>query len=112
MKNDQKIELVTRLRDDIKVGVEVSPSCPLVHPEDPDIVGPFATYEEADKWQKEHLSTKVSAMPRLKPLEEWICDTCRQSVSIADGWVEWRESVGRGPRFSYRAPSPRVLSAY
>jgi len=37
-------------------------------------------------------------MPSLKPLEEWICDTCRQPVSIADGWVEWLDPVKRGPR--------------
>ena len=37
-------------------------------------------------------------MPRFKPLEEWICDTCRQPVSIADGWVEWLDSVERGTR--------------
>jgi len=28
-------------------------------------------------------------MPKLKPLEEWICDTCGEVVDIDGGWVEW-----------------------
>jgi hypothetical protein len=43
--------------DEIEIGIELAPCCLLVpteYPEDPDIVGPFTTYEEAEKWKMEH----------------------------------------------------------
>jgi hypothetical protein len=41
-------------------------------------------------------------MMRLKPLEQWICDTCGEVIqSVDDGWVEWtRDDKGR--RFGFR----------
>jgi hypothetical protein len=36
-------------------------------------------------------------MPKMNPLQEWICDTCGDKVGISDGWLEWLS--GRiGPR--------------
>lgn len=36
----------------------------------------------------------------LKPLQEWICDTCGEVIaSPNDGWVEWRESKGKRHHF-------------
>src|ERR1700704_3579748 len=28
-------------------------------------------------------------MPQMKPLEEWICDSCGKIVAAGGGWVEW-----------------------
>lgn len=28
-------------------------------------------------------------MVQMKPLEEWICDTCGQKLSANNGWLEW-----------------------
>lgn len=36
-------------------------------------------------------------MPKMKPLEEWTCDTCRQVVSSSDGALEWLSPSGKGP---------------
>jgi hypothetical protein len=36
-------------------------------------------------------------MPKLKPLEEWICDTCGELTGIDEGWVEWLGPIGKGP---------------
>lgn len=36
-------------------------------------------------------------MPKMKPLEEWTCDTCHKTVGIDDGWLEWLSSKD-GPR--------------
>lgn len=37
-------------------------------------------------------------MPKMKPLKEWICDTCHERVSIKDGWLEWLNSRHEGAR--------------
>lgn len=38
-------------------------------------------------------------MPRMKPLQEWVCDKCGGTVTAEDGWLEWLSgSVGnKGP---------------
>jgi len=28
-------------------------------------------------------------MPKMEPLQEWICDTCGRVTDIDDGWLEW-----------------------
>jgi hypothetical protein len=32
-------------------------------------------------------------MPKLKPLQEWICDTCGDKLVAEDGWIEWLDPV-------------------
>jgi hypothetical protein len=38
-------------------------------------------------------------MPNLKPLQEWICDTCHEKLTVEDGWIEWLDpcEAGQGP---------------
>jgi len=36
-------------------------------------------------------------MPKMKPLEEWVCDRCGELMGIDDGWVEWLSPTGKGP---------------
>jgi hypothetical protein len=38
-------------------------------------------------------------MPKMKPLKEWVCDTCGEIVGIEDGWLEWLSGSpgGKGP---------------
>ena len=36
-------------------------------------------------------------MPKLKPLEEWICDTCGAVTDINAGFVEWLRPIDAGP---------------
>jgi hypothetical protein len=67
--------------DEIEVGVELSPWCLLVPTEDdddPDIVGPFATGDEAERWQKEHGGRYLKAEIRkmVTPEIETMC--CRE----------------------------------
>jgi hypothetical protein len=66
--------------DEIEVGVELSPWCLLVpteYDDDPDIVGPFATGDEAKRWQKEHGGRYLKAQIRkmVTPEIETMC--CR-----------------------------------
>ena len=45
------------VHDEIEVGIELAQCCLLVPtkcPDDPDLIGPFNTYEEAAKWKAEH----------------------------------------------------------
>ena len=37
-------------------------------------------------------------MPKMMPLQEWICDTCHQRVSIKEGWLEWIADTTTGAR--------------
>lgn len=38
-------------------------------------------------------------MPKLRPLEQWICDTCGEIIeSVEDGWFEWMEDGDNGAR--------------
>jgi len=53
-------------------------------------------------------------MPKLKPLEHWICDTCSEAILEPNhGYVEWRSGYGTGEgahsfRIVHHAPrSPR-----
>jgi hypothetical protein len=32
-------------------------------------------------------------MPKLKPLQEWICDTYGDKLVAEDGWIEWLDPV-------------------
>jgi hypothetical protein len=36
-------------------------------------------------------------MPKMKPLQEWVCDICGKLVDIDSGWVEWLSPLGGGP---------------
>jgi len=36
-------------------------------------------------------------MPKMKPLQEWSCDTCCKPVSTSDGAIEWLSPSGKGP---------------
>jgi hypothetical protein len=52
---DALIEFIEH--DEIEVGIELAPWCllmPTKYPEDPDIVGPFTTWEDAERWKLEH----------------------------------------------------------
>ena len=36
-------------------------------------------------------------MPKMVPLNAWVCDSCLQEVDIEDGWVEWLSPDKGGP---------------
>lgn len=41
-------------------------------------------------------------MPKMPPLEAWICDTCGLETDAAGGWVEWLAPAPRGGPHSFR----------
>jgi hypothetical protein len=61
------------------------------------------------------LGACMMGSPTLRPLEQWICDTCGEVIdSPSAGYVEWLSGMERGSYRSYRivhqfAHSPRHL---